>query len=461
MITLDDDGETVVVEIVEARLVHKHTGEVKRTLPISDDKATGTISNSDPLPRAMMARFGRTAAVHVVDHVEERLQAPREPGFDGRFAGQQSAARRGTGRRPRLPQPVRRRGRHEPGGRERARAAVRLGGRGRRLARDAGPAGGGHMNAGGGAPGFGAAPMAGLGPHDGLGGGLLDRAAITISPGKSPQTLAGPGSPNGRYRTQRRSRATTRGSCRSRVDTMTNDTKIILAGSGAYTRNPMEAMLMRIILAVFFTAVGVLVVASPADAQAVPTVPPTIDVTCHGYDEGATRAYNCIPVASQQSLLGTFVPPVGSECNGGSVAEFPPGRIVFQIRCNDGPPTEPTGPWSASGLGNESEISMPAGIKRLRIVSRYTGTSSSFRVSCQPTLRTDGFGYSIAIVSELVGSTGAALLRRVLFAHFTGVFDHGCALSGAFSGGRLQAGGPPDGPPAFFGCPTPPSRLAA
>ena len=28
-----------------------------------------------------MARFGRTAAVHVVEHVEERLQAPREPGF--------------------------------------------------------------------------------------------------------------------------------------------------------------------------------------------------------------------------------------------------------------------------------------------------------------------------------------------------------------------------------------------
>ena len=25
-----------------------------------------------------------------------------------------------------------------------------------------------------------------------------------------------------------------------------------------------------------------------------------------------------------------------------------------------------------------------------------------------------------------------------------------------FRGGRLQAGGPPDGPPAFFGCPTPP-----
>ena len=51
---------------------------------------------------------------------------------------------------------------------------------------------------------------------------------------------------------------------------------------------------------------------------------------------------------------------------------------------------------------------------------------------------------------------GAALLRRVFFAHFTGVFAHGWALSGAFSGGRLQAGGPPDGPPAFFGCSTPP-----
>ena len=57
---------------------------------------------------------------------------------------------------------------------------------------------------------------------------------------------------------------------------------------------------------------------------------------------------------------------------------------------------------------------------------------------------------------EIGYDLGAALLRRVLFAHFTGVFDHGCALSGAFSGGRLQAGGPPDGPPAFFGCPTPP-----
>ena len=56
---------------------------------IGDGTATGTIVNHDPLPRALLARFGRTAAVHVVEHVEERLQAPREPGVRGRFAGRE------------------------------------------------------------------------------------------------------------------------------------------------------------------------------------------------------------------------------------------------------------------------------------------------------------------------------------------------------------------------------------
>ena len=56
---------------------------------VTDGEATGTIENRDPLPRALLARFGRTAAVHVVEHVEERLQAPREPGFRGRFAGRE------------------------------------------------------------------------------------------------------------------------------------------------------------------------------------------------------------------------------------------------------------------------------------------------------------------------------------------------------------------------------------
>ena len=56
---------------------------------LTDGEATGTIENRDPLPRALLARFGRAAAVHVVEHVEERLQAPREPGFRGRFAGRE------------------------------------------------------------------------------------------------------------------------------------------------------------------------------------------------------------------------------------------------------------------------------------------------------------------------------------------------------------------------------------
>ena len=79
-------------------------GEETLTLTLSnassglliDGEATGTIENRDPLPRALLARFGRTAAVHVVEHVEERLQAPREPGIQGRFAGRE--VRRGMER---------------------------------------------------------------------------------------------------------------------------------------------------------------------------------------------------------------------------------------------------------------------------------------------------------------------------------------------------------------------------
>ncbi|MCY4059291.1 MAG: hypothetical protein OXG44_14945 [Gammaproteobacteria bacterium] len=91
-------------------------------------------------------------------------------------------------------------------------------------------------------------------------------------------------------------------------------------------------MLTRIVAGV----VVVVCFAIPAFAQHPQTTPPTIDVTCHGYDEGATRAYNCIPVTSQQPQMRTFVPAVGSACNQGSIQEFPPGRIVFQIRCQDG-----------------------------------------------------------------------------------------------------------------------------
>ena len=46
---------------------------------VSDAFARGTITNSDSMPKAWTARFGRSVAVHVVDAVEQRLeQAPAE-----------------------------------------------------------------------------------------------------------------------------------------------------------------------------------------------------------------------------------------------------------------------------------------------------------------------------------------------------------------------------------------------
>ena len=74
-----DEGE----ETLTLRLSNPSGGR------LADGEATGTIANHDSMPRALLARFGRTAAVHVVEHVEERLAAPREPGFRGRFAGRE------------------------------------------------------------------------------------------------------------------------------------------------------------------------------------------------------------------------------------------------------------------------------------------------------------------------------------------------------------------------------------
>ena len=83
--SVNDNGETVKVKISNAHVC----GDPSQTVSITRDEATGTIRNSDPLPRALMARFGRTAAVHVVEHVEERLAAPREVGVEAQVAGRQ------------------------------------------------------------------------------------------------------------------------------------------------------------------------------------------------------------------------------------------------------------------------------------------------------------------------------------------------------------------------------------
>ena len=89
-----DTSKTIEVAVLDD--AHDE-GEETLTLTLSnassgrltDAEATGTIKNHDPMPRALLARFGRTAAVHVVEHVEERIAAPREPGFRGRFAGRE------------------------------------------------------------------------------------------------------------------------------------------------------------------------------------------------------------------------------------------------------------------------------------------------------------------------------------------------------------------------------------
>ena len=53
-----------------------------------DGTATGTIDNTDAMPAAWLARFGRTVTGHVLDAVEARLKAPRTPGMEASLAGQ-------------------------------------------------------------------------------------------------------------------------------------------------------------------------------------------------------------------------------------------------------------------------------------------------------------------------------------------------------------------------------------
>ena len=55
---------------------------------ISDAEATGTITNDGPIPKAWIARFGRTVAEQVVEAVEGRMQAPRNTGTEVSLAGE-------------------------------------------------------------------------------------------------------------------------------------------------------------------------------------------------------------------------------------------------------------------------------------------------------------------------------------------------------------------------------------
>ena len=56
---------------------------------LADGSATGTITNTDHMPQAWIARFGRTVADQVLDAVEARLRAARTAGMSVSLGGQQ------------------------------------------------------------------------------------------------------------------------------------------------------------------------------------------------------------------------------------------------------------------------------------------------------------------------------------------------------------------------------------
>ena len=74
----DEGEETFTLRLSDASGAH-----------LSDGEATGTIENTVLMPAALLARFGRATAEQVVEHVEERMAAPRRRGFRARFAGRE------------------------------------------------------------------------------------------------------------------------------------------------------------------------------------------------------------------------------------------------------------------------------------------------------------------------------------------------------------------------------------
>ena len=59
---------------------------------LADAEATGTISNSDPMPRAWLGRFGRTAWEHTLDAIDQRLRSARTPATRAAVAGSEMTA---------------------------------------------------------------------------------------------------------------------------------------------------------------------------------------------------------------------------------------------------------------------------------------------------------------------------------------------------------------------------------
>ena len=93
-------GETEKTVSVEVLDDAHHEGSETLTLRLggpvgawlADGEAVGTIRNSDHMPQAWLARFGRTVADQVIDAVEGRMTAARSPGAEVTVAGQRIGA---------------------------------------------------------------------------------------------------------------------------------------------------------------------------------------------------------------------------------------------------------------------------------------------------------------------------------------------------------------------------------
>ena len=77
----DEGEETFALHLSDA------TGAV-----LADAEATGTIANSDPMPRAWLGRFGRTAWEHTLAAVDQRLRSARTPATRAAVTGREMTA---------------------------------------------------------------------------------------------------------------------------------------------------------------------------------------------------------------------------------------------------------------------------------------------------------------------------------------------------------------------------------
>ena len=80
----DEDPETFEMVLFDADV----NGPPGVSVSIADGVAVGTITNSDPMPAAWLARFGRTAAEQALDGIAGRIAASRSAGVEGTIAGQ-------------------------------------------------------------------------------------------------------------------------------------------------------------------------------------------------------------------------------------------------------------------------------------------------------------------------------------------------------------------------------------